>query len=100
MKTDEFRFPAWTQEGSEEEQRRHRARYLLRFASILATPECSPTALSLAIGLHPSSLNAMLSAGTLDAGFPVNIIKGIETLIGTGTLPRSILNPDVYDGNY
>jgi hypothetical protein len=97
---EEFYFPKWIEEAPEENRPNLRARYLLRLAAALATPECTIRAMAAASGLNAGSLNSMLSSGSFDRGFPVNVIKGIESLIGVGVIPRTILNPEIYDGNH
>jgi len=89
-------FPAWIERLPKKNQARARAKFLLRLAAVLATPEGSITTLSHRIGLHRNSLNAMLAQGTMDSGIPVNIIKAIEQTIGSGVIPRAVLNPEVY----
>lgn len=89
-------FPAWIDRLPKKAQPRARARFLLRLIACLATPEGSVSVLSTRLGMHRNSLNAMLAAGTLDDGLPVNIIKSIEQVIGAGVIKRSVLNPEVY----
>lgn len=97
MKELNIAFPVWIGGLPKKEQARARAKFLLRLAACLATPEGSITALSQRLGLHRNSLNAMLANGTMDNGIPVNTIKAIEQTIGSGVIPRAILNPEIYN---
>ena len=96
MKDIAINFPAWIESLPKKEQARSRMKFVLRIAACLATPEGTITSLSKRIGLHPSTLSNMVTAGSLDDGLPVNIIKALETAIGVGVIPREILNPSVY----
>ena len=96
MKDITIKFPTWIESLPKKEQPRNRMKFVLRIAACLATPEGTITSLSKRIGLHQNTLSAMLTAGSLDDGLPVNILKAIETAIGVGAIPREILNPSVY----
>lgn len=88
--------PTWLEMLPAKERARAKAKFLLKVASVMATPQGSIPALSERIGMHRNSLSAMLSQGALDNGIPVNIIKAIEKAIGMGVIPREIMNPEVY----
>lgn len=89
-------FPTWLGMLPAKDQARARAKFLLKVAAVMATPQGSIPALSERIGMHRNSLTAMLSQGTLDSGIPVNILKAIEKVIGVGAIPREVMNPGVY----
>lgn len=88
--------PGWV-DATEEQPARARARFLLRLAACLATPDGSMRSLSDKLGYHRNTLGAMLASGSLDNGLPVPMIKSIEQLIGIGVIPRQLMNPEVYD---
>lgn len=96
MNEVQFTLPAWIERLPANVQGRARSKFLLKVAAVLATEEGSISVLSHRIGLHRNSLNAMIVAGTLDSGIPVNVIKAIEQTIGVGVIPRTLLNPEVY----
>lgn len=96
MNEVQFTLPAWIERLPSSKQGRARSKFLLKVAAVLATEEGSISVLSHRIGLHRNSLNAMITAGTLDSGIPVNVIKAIEQTIGVGVIPRTLLNPEVY----
>lgn len=96
MQSINFTFPAWLVRLPYKEHGRARARFILKFAAIMATPEGSITALSIRIGFNKNSLNAMLSQGALDDGLSPSLIKAIEQVIGVGVIPREAMNPEVY----
>lgn len=96
MNEVQFTLPAWIERLPANVQGRARSKFLLKVAAVLATEEGSISVLSHRIGLHRNSLNAMIAAGTLDSGIPVNVIKAIEQTIGVGVIPRTLLNHEVY----
>lgn len=89
-------FPSWIDRLPQKGRQRARVRFMLQLAATLATPEGSISALSHRIGFHRNTLNTMISNGSMDDGIPVNVIKGVEKLIGFGTIPRHLMNENVY----
>lgn len=99
MNETNFQFPAWMNRVPQDDRARARMRYVLRFAACLATPEGSVDALSEAIGRARKTLNSAVGQGRYDDGLPVDVVLGIEKLIGPGVIPRSVMNPKVYGTN-
>jgi hypothetical protein len=96
MELNNFKFPAWIDEFPEEERQRERSRFILRLVALHASREGTLGGLTPFIGLSKYSIYSMLSVGSFDKGLPVNVVKGVEALIGFGAIPREILNPEIY----
>ena len=89
-------FPAWI-DGIEADRRpREKMRFILRYAALMATEKGTIDALSEAIGYANRSLTNAVGNGIYDKGLPVQVIKGIEDLLGAGTIPRAMMNPMIY----
>lgn len=96
MQSNDFKFPAWIGMLPAKDQGKAKVRFMLKYAAVLATPEGTIPALSRRLGFHQNTLTAMMSQPNLDGRLPLRIIKGIEGLIGVGTIPREMLDPDTY----
>ena len=90
-------FPTWINTLPAKDQGKAKVKFMLRYAAVLATPEASIPALSLRMGLHRNTLTALLCQPSIDGRLSQRVIKGIESLIGVGTIPREMMDPTVYD---
>lgn len=90
-------FPSWISTLPAKDQGKAKVKFMLRYAAVLATPEASIPALSLRMGFHKNTLTALLCQPALDGRLSQRVIKGIESLIGVGTIPREMMDPTTYD---
>lgn len=91
-----FKFPDWLDRLPRKEQQRARAKFIVRFAALLATPEGTMDALSLAMGYGAKTVQTALGAGRYDEQFPVSFVTRIESVIGYGVIPRDAMNASVF----
>ena len=88
----EFKFPDWLDQLPKDEQPRARAKYIVRYAALVATPEGTIDALSLAMGYGAKTVQTALGAGRYDEQFPISFITRVEGVIGYGKIPRRFMN--------
>ena len=85
--------PNWLRSVPKEQLGAARTRFLIRVASLYATPIGSMTALSTALELHPHTM-ATLASGRESLSHLM--CPRIEKLVGKSVMPRSLLNPVVF----
>lgn len=88
-------FPAWIEELPAKEQGLAKAKFMLKYAAVLSTPEGTILALSRKMGFSNNGLSTIAARAT-DGRLTLRTIKGIEALIGTGTIPREMMDPETY----
>lgn len=97
MNANEFKWPAWIQELDGEERQRAEVRFMLRLASLYATPEGTMPHLAVKMGLSRNTLHSAYCTETRKAVYPtVQVIKGIEEIVGKDLIPRAVFNPEIY----
>lgn len=92
----EFKLPAWLDAMPHSEQARARAKVIVHIAAAFASPGGTVDALSLAMGYRGRTVVSALNQGRYDKAFPVDFIMRLEDAIGRGTIPREIMNPEVF----
>lgn len=91
-----FEFPDWLGLLPRSEQPRARAKFIVRYAALLATPEGTMDALSLAMGYGAATVQSALGGGRYDEQFPVTFVTRLESVIGYGAIPREAMNAGVF----
>lgn len=97
MSEGKFGFPAWLHALPEADKPRARAKFIVRYAALIATQDGTIESLSCAMGYGHNTVQSALGAGRYDESFPVNFIVRLEDAIGRDTIPREVLNKRIFD---